>query len=120
MVGEFPSQRVGRKMMSELKPCPFCGGVPTLVVPDDTRMVKKGSRVECCVSTGSEYPNGDSPEAAVERWNTRHIPEGYALVSISDLEYAKDGVEAGIEGYIGGFENSISTLERLIKASQEP
>ncbi len=73
-------------MSEELKPCPFCGG--------EAEFERKGDRRQstivsctCCGATqecGEEWDHGKT-------WNTRHIPEDFALVP---LEPTREMVEA--------------------------
>lgn len=62
--------------MSELKPCPFCGGEAWQFIPSDVRMINKGCFVECkrCgVRTSCGYPNGDTVDFSLLVWNTRAL-----------------------------------------------
>ncbi len=84
----------------ELKPCPFCGGEAELI---DNRL---GWYVSCdgCGSTviGERALEPETEEeseqtdwsyyeqSAVQKWNTRHIPEGYKLAPIEPTEKMLD------------------------------
>ena len=61
--------------MSELKPCPFCGGIG--VDPEGW------ASVDTC---GPECVVCGATATSIDQWNTRHIPEGYALVPVGQLE----------------------------------
>ena len=66
--------------MSELKPCPFCGGDPYIAE------FSTGWHVECpndeCTHKPALWDMFHMEEQAIKVWNTRHIPEGYKLVPI--------------------------------------
>lgn len=54
--------------MAELKPCPFCGGIPKM------QEYKRKWAVECrndCCGVLLETSYLDSAEEAIEVWNTR-------------------------------------------------
>jgi Lar family restriction alleviation protein len=53
----------------ELKPCPFCGGEPTL---DDDTM---GHSVVCCYHCYAQAGFGPGDDAAIAKWNTRATPQ---------------------------------------------
>lgn len=69
-------------MSKELKPCGHCGG-EAFVAPSGScgGIARCG---ECGARTVSDY----SQDQAVELWNTRHIPEGYAMVRVDDINTA--------------------------------
>lgn len=61
---------------TDLKPCPFCGAVGKLLVRGDEH--PPGYDV-VCLTEGCYLEDGadryfDSPEEAVENWNTRWTP----------------------------------------------
>lgn len=67
-------------MSTELKPCPFCGG--------DVEIESWASgnqwRAECSeCGVGESY--NPTRQAAIDFWNSRHVPDGYALVPIDNL-----------------------------------
>lgn len=73
--------------MSELKPCPFCGGIP------ETGEVHIGVphyHIECsCGIRTARYPNYG---ALVEFWNTRPVEDALRR-RIAELEWlAKDRI----------------------------
>lgn len=71
--------------MSELKPCPFCDGETRKLMGYDYGNVS--CRNEHCNIYGVVF--------SVAKWNTRHIPEGYALVPIEpDDEMQLVGAES--------------------------
>ncbi|TFH86624.1 restriction alleviation protein, Lar family [Billgrantia azerbaijanica] len=86
--------------MSELKPCPFCGGKPARQELEDGGQVIECS--SCLASTPIHY---DRCENLVSSWNRRSLPEGMALVPRSIT--AETGHKAGM---IGDFHETI-TLE---------
>lgn len=61
-------------MSDELKPCPFCGGVPTVKQAGATRYWWVGCEIHLepeskgCGISHSSYNKQD----AIEKWNTRH------------------------------------------------
>ena len=60
----------------ELKPCPFCGKIPTIVCPDDSygsAMVTCGDRNECPVDVTSwaDLKAGETLTDAIAAWNQR-------------------------------------------------
>lgn len=80
--------------MSDLKPCPFCGEAP--YSDEETARIfgiKTGWNyaIACshCESVGS---CSETMVGAINLWNSRHIPEGYALVP---LEMTEEMLESG-------------------------
>lgn len=90
-------------MSEELKPCQFCGGAPTTTGPLE---IGTSDTYETCIECercGFQISSNDGFSAgkessrakAVERWNRRAIPAGYALVPVDPTEemlYATRGV----------------------------
>jgi len=84
--------------MSDLRECPFCNSnleqdqYSTCEATDEYAVYCHG-----CEANG---PFAESIDRAKEEWNTRHIPEGYALVPIGLLEaVAYTGVDFGFGKY---------------------
>lgn len=82
--------------MSELKPCPCCGGEAGFVELDDGGIVAVCIGDGCVASGVSRYACGDEPRPLVaEAWNARAIPADHVLVPMELLEElleaAKDG-----------------------------
>ena len=97
--------------MDKLKPCPFCG----------TKVEEQYSTCNDTYSVWCHGCEGDGPfkesiELAVEAWNTRSIPDGYALVP---LEPTKGMRWAGHNEMHGAdsIPNYISIYKAMIKAS---
>lgn len=67
-------------MSEDLKPCPFCGGVPRHNTIFD---------IAECYNCGGQ--------ASIDTWNIRHIPEGYALVAIFTLKQMAEMIAAATE-----------------------
>ena len=68
--------------MTKLKPCPFCGGEAFYWLDtsyDDKHVIE-------CESCGTDMRDEYEKDDAIEKWNTRHIPEGYAVVPVNPTE----------------------------------
>ena len=63
-------------MSEELKPCQFCGSHPRSLMGYDY------GKVSC----GNEHCQVYNAVFSVDKWNARHIPEGFALVEIQLLD----------------------------------
>ena len=57
------------EFVEELKPCPFCGKVPSLKIISDPCAKPRYYYVAC--SCGATFTNADCKSDAVERWNSR-------------------------------------------------
>lgn len=106
--------------MSELLPCPFCGTKAVSPVLDHNQGMKWGA-VECdgCCAKGPEVrtdytENGPWVEKAKEEWNSRHVPEGMALVP--QTVSAESGHKAGM---IGDFSETVSIMCEACDGSGE-
>lgn len=68
--------------MSELKPCPCCGGEAVFVELDDGGMVAVCASRGCVASGVARYACGDDPRPLIaETWNARAAPAGHVVVS---------------------------------------
>lgn len=56
--------------MTELKPCPFCGGKEVGLVDHISPQGNKNYTV-ICVSCGASVNNYDKPQQAIRKWNMR-------------------------------------------------
>ena len=71
-------------MTEQLKPCPFCGGEAEYT---DLSLFSDYDRHKiACLDCLAEIEDRTSGNVIVQ-WNTRHIPEGYVLVLIDDLNF---------------------------------
>lgn len=69
--------------MSELKPCPFCGGEPSLISFYNDRTVFPAAKVSCNNGSCKARPKvefidstfEEAEDTAIEAWNTRCEPE---------------------------------------------
>ena len=62
--------------MTDLKPCPFCGGEGKLVIPDSWDPYKAFVRCKECGITGPVVWMVDDENfkaTAVKKWNTRYV-----------------------------------------------
>ena len=110
-------------MSEELKPCPFCGGTDIrfdieTMQPDNIH----GGTWSCgdCDSVGpnTAYWHASEEEAkldAANAWNTRHIPEGYALVPV---EPTAEMIDAGFRADSESFPLK-HIYKAMIAAAQE-
>ena len=71
--------------MSKLKSCPFCGG--------DVYLSTWGWLSIRCSECDYEIENrnGDRDNkyqvnAIIDKWNTRHVPEGYKLIRVIEID----------------------------------
>jgi Lar family restriction alleviation protein len=113
-------------MSEKLKPCPFCGGENlyfdhSLVEPDNLN----GGQWACsnCNTVGpdTDYWHGIEHEAradAAKKWNTRHVPEGCALVPVEpDISTAWKMMVAGAD-VMGLKEDENPIFDKKQKAHQ--
>lgn len=56
--------------MTELKPCPFCGGKEVGLVDHISPQGNKNYTV-ICVSCGASVNTYDKPQQAIRKWNRR-------------------------------------------------
>ena len=69
--------------MSELKPCPFCGGEVEIMkarVLNEADWIRHIGKPGCTMSFDNFPDEGD----VADLWNTRTPPPGYALIKIED------------------------------------
>ena len=78
-------------MSQELNHCPFCGSHE--LCPRDQDGI---SWVECC-DCNAEGPTTEFLDDAIDAWNSRATPPGYALVPI---ELKEAMIEAAEEAYM--------------------
>lgn len=108
-------------MTNSLKPCPFCGSIDI--------STEAGLFIECdtCGAEGPSVHVGDAEidpsrnagEESVHAWNTRHVPEGMALVPVEDFLVLHEG--EGMHGknkYHDSHDNLYSYAVAMIKAAQ--
>ncbi len=72
---EFPIEPEEDETPKLLKPCPFCGG---------EAKVSGGNSIfwtECPKTKCMAAPSFNTPEAAAEWWNTRHVPDTIAFTA---------------------------------------
>ncbi len=90
--------------MTELKNCPFCGSGD---------IDPKGWMT--LTTSGPECNNCGATACSAGEWNTRHIPEGCALVSTLQLELCVAHLKT--QSPVNG--NTVLVIENMIKAAQE-
>jgi Lar family restriction alleviation protein len=70
--------------MEELKPCPFCGQEPY----NDEETAKNFGKMTgwnyaiACSNCEAKSMGFTTFKEACKEWNTRHVPEGYAMVPV--------------------------------------
>jgi Lar family restriction alleviation protein len=75
-------------MMEELKPCPFCGEQPY----NDEETAKYFGKMTgwnyaiACSNCEAKSMGFTAFKEACKEWNTRHVPEGYALVPVDPTD----------------------------------
>lgn len=65
--------------MSEIKNCPFCGGVADIWTRSAYSFVE-------CEQCEAEGPPAAEASDAIDAWNSRATPSGYALVPVEPTE----------------------------------
>ncbi|HEJ3875326.1 TPA: Lar family restriction alleviation protein [Pseudomonas aeruginosa] len=105
--------------MSELKPCPCCGGEAGFVELEDGGMVAVCASKGCVASGVARYACGDEPRPLIaETWNTRAIPAGHMVVSEGLLRRLLDS--DGIDGIFDAQQNYAAHQElRALLSEQE-
>jgi Lar family restriction alleviation protein len=102
-------------MMEELKPCPFCGGKAEYWIDNDYQ----DRHVITCGYCGCEKRYEYSMDGVIEEWNTRHVPDGYALVPV---EPTQDMIDEALydTGYEGVSDDAVVyNWKAMIAAAQE-
>ena len=96
--------------MSELKPCPFCGGEAEQSITHTTHYDFYYIHCKQCKNQSGSCTD---KSVVVNQWNTRHTPEGYALVPV---EPGEDIIKVGQLNE----DRAIAILYKaMIKAAQE-
>ena len=75
-IRERDEKERGDVRMTDLKPCPFCGGEGKLVIPDSWDPYKAFVRCKECGITGPTVWMVDDEKfktTAVKKWNTRYV-----------------------------------------------
>lgn len=102
-------------MTDQLKHCPFCGGCAEM------RTVQSlgcgFAEIQCTKCNANK--TASSIGSVVRQWNTRHIPEGFALVNVEHmremfikfhkLRYANNNEDYRVEHFV----------KKVLKAAQE-
>lgn len=71
--------------MTDLKPCPFCGGKARVRVSDSISVMRIEC-TECHVATTTFIADSIGESEAVEAWNTRHV-ETCTIGDYKDSDY---------------------------------
>lgn len=74
--------------MSELKPCPFCGGEAWIRISDAPQILRVECR-ECHAATTSFVADSIGEKEAAEAWNTRTDYHGYEQAAIDAWQSIK-------------------------------
>ena len=98
--------------MSELKPCPFCGGENVETSYKDTFSGDFRRGVYCADCCGGIYPYYNTEAEAIAAWNTRHqcglTDEDYSIlldelgVSERTCEYIGETLAAVVQNAVDG------------------
>ncbi|HHG5663725.1 TPA: Lar family restriction alleviation protein [Pseudomonas aeruginosa] len=104
--------------MSELKPCPCCGGEAVFVELDDGGMVAVCASRGCVASGVARYACGDEPRPLIaETWNARAALAGHVVVSEGLLRRISNLFPADMEddgsGRAGWFPHVRETVAEL-------
>lgn len=90
---------------TELKPCPFCGGKPSVFPSDPKKEGDSWTKIVCPRDRCAQVEvlvcsERGHYKAAAKRWNTRAAltpPEGYVLVPVEPTEAMLDAEHATAE-----------------------
>lgn len=108
--------------MPELKPCPFCGGeANSFGYGSKFSVVHCNNYANCTMKP--EINTKISMADAVTAWNTRAVPEGYALVPLEPTEEMVneyfDATRITLEGGASGTLAVIEGYRAMIAAAQK-
>ncbi len=117
-------------MSEELKGCPFCGGSKISISFSEICCPIEWSAIALCSNCGCETEGSgvcsdkeDAKQEAIEAWNTRHIPEGFALVPIKPTYEMRKASTYWNDMYLGGHESpeefNVEIYHAMITAYQE-
>ncbi|WP_027859235.1 Lar family restriction alleviation protein [Marinobacterium jannaschii] len=100
----------------KLKPCPFCGGEAELIEAQYPYV----ECTECGISIDFLRNREFDHKAAVDKWNARHIPEGYVLVPVEPTKAMFEAVTNDDQGAKGLRERLASdSYKAMVRAAQE-
>jgi len=108
--------------MSELKPCPFCGGEAKLHHVGNMHTKKRVSVVECqtfgCFGLARvgalKHDFEWMDEKVIDKWNTRNN-EAFKLELIEAIEGAVDSTIWGYDGDCNVMDNIKEAIDEVIK-----
>ena len=107
--------------MSELKPCPFCGGEAKLMIfynkPANAPELKRWSIVHECEAIESTIFSNESEAEAIEAWNRRAEPERDFLREVYDWAFA--GLECCDDDEWKLFNAILMAIARYRRANDE-
>ena len=121
--------------MSELKPCPFCGGkahVSRDHCPDEGGIFLFVKCHSCRSQSGEKYHSkgNDCPQTYAEvrdKWNTRAAPTPSAALELPEVKAVQDALEAlmdALDQFDGGRDGVLKVNARTalaaIRKAQEP
>lgn len=98
--------------MSDLKPCPFCGGVPEYSINTGYADKYILQCRECGAKKTSEYL-----EMLNDKWNARAIPEGYQLVPIEPTTEMQNAYFDELKAGAHRFDNNQAGYKAMLKAA---